>query len=64
MGSTHAALVIALAMGAAVVAMIAVFAVAGRAADRNAMSREHLERDGAYGEEGLRRAKARHDEHE
>jgi hypothetical protein len=36
---------------------------AARSARNGGPSKEHLERDGAYGEEGLRRARARHHEH-
>jgi len=38
--------------------------LASRTAKNHEPSKEHLEREGAYGEEGLRRARARHNEHE
>jgi hypothetical protein len=57
---THGAVVIAVVMTVAVVLMIAVFGLGSRGG--GAMSRAHAERIGRHGEEGLRRAKARHDE--
>ena len=59
---THGAVVIALVMVVAVALMIAVFGLGSRRS--GGISRERAERMGQHGEEGLRRAKARHDETE
>lgn len=63
--ATHGAIPIVIAVVIALLAMWAITVGLGSRTARNApMSKEHRERIGEYGEEGLRRAEARHNEHE
>ncbi|MGQ0845466.1 MAG: hypothetical protein ACT4QF_15190 [Sporichthyaceae bacterium] len=55
-------LLLVIALAAGVLAMVLFIALNGRKT-RNTISREHAERIGQEGAEGLRRAQARHDEH-
>jgi hypothetical protein len=63
--STHGALAIVIIAFLALAGMWLMNMVFASRASKNApMSKEHRERIGDLGEEGLRRAEARHNEHE